>query len=263
MSIENKITIDTVYPPGKMSQIELERYISVLLGKKVDSSYALTEEDLDLIEKDTLEKNNILLKFMSYYGSSFDTCFNTYWLGKQVVKSPLDLWVYQEIITATKPTLIIECGTNGSGSAFFFLTLLKLLDLKDTKIITIDTIRTKHLEIVDPQIEYIYGDSVDPAIVKYVQQRAQGQKTMISLDSLHTYDHVIQELEAYGDLTSPGCYCVIEDTGFNILGGSSKNGAGGAAGEFLEKRKGIFERDFFAERHMYTSNYGGWLKRLI
>ncbi len=35
---------------------------------------------------------------------------------------------------------------------------------------------------------------------------------MVILDSNHTHDHVLSELEAYAPLTSVGSYCVVFDT---------------------------------------------------
>ena len=38
------------------------------------------------------------------------------WFGYNVTKSPIDCWVYQEIIHETQPDVIIECGTGEGGS---------------------------------------------------------------------------------------------------------------------------------------------------
>ncbi len=35
---------------------------------------------------------------------------------------------------------------------------------------------------------------------------------MVCLDSMHTHDHVLAELEAYGLLVSTGCYLVVFDS---------------------------------------------------
>src|SRR5574338_1231479 len=60
----------------------------------------------------------------------------TYWLGKKVVKCPMDLWVYQELIAETKPDLLSETGTSGGGSASFFACLFDLLN--HGEVLTID-----------------------------------------------------------------------------------------------------------------------------
>jgi cephalosporin hydroxylase len=71
-----------------------------------------------------------------YYNSSFQTWASTYWLGVQVLKCPLDLFIFQEIIFEVKPDLIIETGTWNGGSAFFFASLYDMLN--KGKVITID-----------------------------------------------------------------------------------------------------------------------------
>ena len=35
---------------------------------------------------------------------------------------------------------------------------------------------------------------------------------LVMLDSMHTHDHVLGELDAYAQLVSPGSYCVVFDT---------------------------------------------------
>ncbi|MEY3880544.1 MAG: hypothetical protein RIQ94_1340, partial [Pseudomonadota bacterium] len=38
------------------------------------------------------------------------------------------------------------------------------------------------------------------------------QRVLVCLDSNHTHDHVLAELQAYAPLTSVGSYCVVMDT---------------------------------------------------
>ena len=52
----------------------------------------------------------------------------TWWLGTQTIKNPLDLWIYQEIMAETKPELIVETGTYAGGSALYLASICDLLD---------------------------------------------------------------------------------------------------------------------------------------
>ena len=45
---------------------------------------------------------------------------NTYWMGQPIQKSPLDCWVYQELMYELRPDLIVETGTYLGGSALLF-----------------------------------------------------------------------------------------------------------------------------------------------
>lgn len=59
----------------------------------------------------------------------------------------------------------------------------------------------------------IQGSSIAPEIIEQVKERAAGkQKILVCLDSNHTHDHVLAELEAYAPLTSVDSYCVVFDT---------------------------------------------------
>ena len=64
-------------------------------------------------------EKNIVEQFHSlYYDSHSQTWNNTYWLGIPTQKCPLDLWIYQEIISEVRPDVIIECGTANGGECF-------------------------------------------------------------------------------------------------------------------------------------------------
>jgi cephalosporin hydroxylase len=63
------------------------------------------------------------------------------------------------------------------------------------------------------RIHLIEGSSIDPATIAQVRAHAEGKKNiLVCLDSNHTHDHVLAELNAYADLVSVGSYCVVFDT---------------------------------------------------
>ena len=178
----------------------------------------------------------------------------TYWLGKQVVKCPMDLWVYQEIIWETRPDLIIETGTAGGGSAFFFATLLDIIG--NGRVVTVDKDAYPELRVAHPRITYLTDDSTSGVCAARMAVAAKDKRVMVSLDSLHTYEHVAAELAIYALLVTPGCYLVVEDTGW----GQTEDWACRAAAEFVANHP-EFEVDQRREKHLLTSNRGGWLRR--
>ncbi len=164
--------------------------------------------------------------------------YNFAWLGRPVFQVPQDMQALQEIIWQTQPDLIIETGIARGGSLVFSASMLALLDLCDTaqtgaayrlqdsprRVVGIDIdIRDENREAIEthplaPLIDMLSGSSVDPAIVGRVQHIAgEHRRVLVNLDSNHTHEHVLAELEAYAPLVSPGNYCVVCDTGIEDL----------------------------------------------
>jgi cephalosporin hydroxylase len=103
-----------------------------------------------------------------YYHSNVWNGGNTKWMGVGVFNHPLDMWVKQEIIYETKPTLIIETGTAMGGSARFYATLLD--QMGEGRIVSID-IQDKNSGMGLPQfkhkrVQFVKASSVDPATIK-------------------------------------------------------------------------------------------------
>ena len=221
-------------------------------------------------------KKDIIDQFHKlYYDSSVHdkTWINTQWLGIPVAKTPLDSWIYQELIYTLKPDLIIETGTYLGGSAFFMATVCDLLG--KGKLITVDT---QDLETVKsriktvppimrpphPRITYLLGSSIAPDIIEPIKRAAHdAQQVMVFLDSDHTQHHVAEELRVYSPLVSKGSYLVVEDT--NINGHPVYPGFGPgpmeALKEFLVDNKD-FIVDESMEKHLMTFNPKGYLRRV-
>jgi cephalosporin hydroxylase len=195
-----------------------------------------------------------------YYGRREQTWGNTFWLGHHVLKCPLDLWTYQEILHEVRPDLIIETGTYRGGSALFLASISDLLDRGE--VVTIDSARQdgrpRHRRIT-----YLTGSSTSDVILRQVRRRARGKSTvLVILDSGHAKEHVLAELHAYAPLVTPGSYIIVEDTSLNGHPVESDHGPGPAeaVAEFL-KGNDAFVRDESREKFMLTFNPGGYLKK--
>ncbi|MFY2559115.1 CmcI family methyltransferase [Corallococcus terminator] len=183
------------------------------------------------------------------------------WMGVPIRKIPHDLWVYQEILHETRPDLLIETGTMFGGSALYFAHLFDLLG--KGRVISIDLAPKESLP-QHPRIEYMVGSSVAPGILERVRARiAPGDKVMVVLDSDHSAEHVIQEIHAYGPLVPVGQYLIVEDTniGHPLHSFHVERGPMEAVEEFLPGNT-RFERDSSREKLLFTSNPGGFLKRV-
>ena len=163
---------------------------------------------------------------------------NFTWLGRPVIQVPQDLYAIQELIWTCRPDLIIETGIAHGGSLICSASMLALLDYCDAvesgetldpivsnrKVVGIDIdIRSHNRTGIEShpmvhKIEMIEGSSISPEVVTHVKDIAKKHKRiLIFLDSNHTHDHVLAELEAYAPLTSLNSYCVVWDTGIQDL----------------------------------------------
>ena len=68
------------------------------------------------------------------------------------------------------------------------------------------------------KMELIEGSSIAPEIIQQVRRHADGaERVLVSLDSNHTHEPVLAELNAYADLVSIGSYCIVFDTAIEYL----------------------------------------------
>jgi cephalosporin hydroxylase len=195
-----------------------------------------------------------------YYDRHEQTWTQTTWLGATVLKCPLDLWIFQEILFETRPDLIVETGTHLGGSALF---MAGICDLVGTgRIVTID-IEDRPGRPVHGRITYLEGSATSDEVLEQVRAHAEdAERVMVILDSDHSRDHVRRELELYAPLVSKGCYLVVEDTNVNGHPVVPKFGPGPmeAVEDFLRTNRD-FEVDRSREKLMLTFNPSGYLRR--
>ncbi len=124
----------------------------------------------------------------------------------------------QEIIWQVKPDLIIETGIAHGGSLIFYASILELVGGEGLVLgVDIDIRAHNRVEIEShpmfKRIQMIEGSSIDASVVDQVRSRAQGKKrVLVILDSNHTHDHVLKELELYSPLVPKGSYLIVFDT---------------------------------------------------
>jgi cephalosporin hydroxylase len=188
------------------------------------------------------------------------TWADTRWFGVPLAKCPLDLWVYQEIVAETRPDLVVETGTFEGGSALFFASLFDLVG--NGRVVTVD-IDEREGRPTHDRITYLTGSSTASEIVDEIRGHVAGaSRVLVVLDSDHRRDHVLAELEAYGDFVTPGSYLIVEDTNVNGHPVAPEFGPGPmeAVERFLELDD-RFEVDRSREKLLLTFNPGGFLRR--
>ena len=149
--------------------------------------------------------------------------YNISWLGRPIIQYPQDIVAMQELIWSLQPDLIIETGIAHGGSLIFSASMLELNAAcggpSQGEVVGVDIdIRAHNREAIEAhpmfkRITMIQGSSTASDIVDQVRAKVAGkQRVLVCLDSNHTHEHVLAELQAYAPLTSVGSYCVVFDT---------------------------------------------------
>lgn len=155
------------------------------------------------------------------------------WLSRPIIQYPQDIVATQELIWSVKPDLVIETGIAHGGSLILSASILAMLDYADAvtggtvldpskpnrKVLGLDIdIRQHNRAAIEAhpmatRIEMIQGSSIADDVIRKVHTRArEAERILVFLDSNHTHDHVLAELEAYAPLVSKDSYCVVFDT---------------------------------------------------
>ncbi len=144
--------------------------------------------------------------------------YNFTWLGRPIIQLPQDIVAIQEIIWTTRPDVVIETGVAHGGSLILSASILELLG-GDGQVIGIDVDIREHNRVeiekhpLSKRITLIEGSSVDGQVIDQVQKIINGkQSVMVTLDSNHTHEHVLEELRLYSPMVTRGCYLVVLDT---------------------------------------------------
>lgn len=149
--------------------------------------------------------------------------YNFSWMGRPIIQNPIDIVAMQELIWEIKPDLIVETGIAHGGSLIFSASMLTLLEIcgeiERGEVLGIDIdIRAHNRAAIEAhpmskKITMFQGSSIDNTMIQKVHEFAKrGKKILVCLDSNHTHEHVLAELNAYASLASVGSYCVVFDT---------------------------------------------------
>lgn len=196
------------------------------------------------------------------------------WLGVPIIQMPEDLILFQDIVYKTQPDLIIETGVARGGSVVFWASIQKLCGITG-KVLGVDIEIRQHAKnaIFDSnfkdEIHLIEGSSVEDQVVNQVKNYvSQHKKIMVVLDSNHTHEHVLSELEIYSKFVTKDCFMLVLDTVIDDLnidpdrswgpGSSPKS----AVKEFMSKNSEEFihEQSYENRALLSVAPYGYWRK---
>lgn len=191
------------------------------------------------------------------------------WMGRPIIQLPEDLIRVQEVVYTVKPTVIIETGVAHGGSLIFYASLLKAMG--GGRVIGIDIeIRPANRRAIEEHelasaITLIEGSSTAPSVLAKVKALLQPEdRTFVMLDSNHSKQHVLDELNSYSSLVSPGSYIVAADGIMADLVGAPRssedwawNNPRAAVAEFLQQNS-----DFELHEPAFLFNEGSVVERV-
>jgi cephalosporin hydroxylase len=197
------------------------------------------------------------------------------WLGIPIIQMPGDLVMFQEIVYSTQPDLVIEIGVARGGSLVFWASMQELCGIKGGRVLGVDIdIRSHTKQAIDSstmkdRIHILQGSSIDADVVlKVIDFASQFSRVMVVLDSNHTHDHVLSELEFYAELVSPKCFLLVLDTVIDELEKDPSREWGPDANpktaiiEFMSKNEGEFshQNKYEARAGLTVAPMGYWLR---
>lgn len=213
--------------------------------------------------------------------------YNWKWMGLPIIQLPADIVATQEIIWSVKPTVIIETGVARGGSIVFNASQLAMLDLcEGTSVSLLDSgrrcigididIRAHNREALEahplaPLVTLFEGSSIDTGTVDFVRNLLEpDDRVMVILDSNHTHDHVLRELELYSGLVTPGSFLIVHDTGIENAPHDAFDNRDWGRGDnpltamyaFLQQNKDFEIADTICDKLLITSSPKGYLRRV-
>ena len=241
-------------------------------------------EKKKIIKKNSLSKN--FLKITQKFNEEASLNKYTYtfnWLGVPIIQYPQDIIVMQELLYDIKPDLVIETGIARAGSLIFYSSILSLIH-KKYKVIGIDIDIRKHAKKVlnnhnfSKNIITLQGSSNDQKILEKIKKISKNyKKILVCLDSDHTHDHVLKELENYSKFVSKKSYLVVFDTtqgtfNNNIINKISKiykykpwgkkSNPLTAVEQFLKNNQNFNVDNNYFNKSLVSNCYSGFLKKI-
>jgi cephalosporin hydroxylase len=184
---------------------------------ETDSSIILKnengQEEVKLYTKEGFEMlSNLWIKV----AAEFKVNYELTWLGRPIIQFGSDMIMLQELIWEVKPDIFIETGIAHGGSLIYTASLFEMIG--NGRVIGIDIDIREHNKVailahpMFKRISMIEGSSVaDSTILALEKQLESGKKIMVMLDSNHSREHVLNEINLYSKYIPVGSYLIVQD----------------------------------------------------
>ena len=245
------------------------------MNKELQKFYDERKKSRKEIREDNELKNKSLDWML--HADKYKYSYNFSWMGRPIIKYPNDMVVQQELIWDIKPDLIIETGIAHGGSIIFSASMMRMMGIEGEVVAVDIDIRDHNRKLIEDHPMYknitMYeGDSTDKNIFLKVKEHCKGKKkVMLILDSNHTHEHVLNELNLYSGLVSLDSYIILPDTFIEFFpeGYSSVNrpwdkgnNPYSAMKSFLNSNKNFVIDEEISGKACITETIDGYLKRV-
>jgi cephalosporin hydroxylase len=141
------------------------------------------------------------------------------WCGVPIIRHPDDIVLQQEIMWNLKPTHVIETGVARGGSLTLSSSLMETAG-NQSKVLGLDiqilphAINALQPWTIDGRIELLETDSTSSIAIKTVRGFLGWNQTpaLLVLDSNHSHEHVLNELQALAPMLPIGSIVIVADT---------------------------------------------------
>ncbi len=128
--------------------------------------------------------------------------------GVQIVKSPFDLMVYQQLVFRVRPGTIVEIGSKSGGSGLFFGDLLRNFDI-DGHVLSYDLLPAG---VRHPLVTFAYGNGRRMEDVLGPEEIERLPRPLLVIeDADHTCETTLAVLRFFHPHLQVGDWIVIED----------------------------------------------------
>jgi cephalosporin hydroxylase len=143
--------------------------------------------------------------------------------GIPMAKFPEDLRLYEHLLWARAPEVVVEIGCQHGASVLWFRDRLRTLAgyglLARPRVIALDVdtaAARANLDAADPgwgeQITLVEGDVRDPALTARIRALIpEGAECFVVEDSAHEYETTLAALDGFAPLIQPGGFMMVED----------------------------------------------------
>ena len=205
--------------------------------------------------------------------AEFKLMYELSWMGRPIIQFGSDMIMLQQLIWDAQPDIFVETGIAHGGSLIYTASLFELIG--KGKVIGIDLEIREHNRVaiethpMYKRISMIEGSSVDSTTIAELEKQLEPGKTvMVMLDSNHSRDHVLKEMQLYAKYVPVGSYLIVQDGAQKWVADIPRGKA-----EWIDDNPlasiDLFlkENDDFVVDETYTrlgisSSPGGYLKRI-